>query len=344
MKRFILNFIGFIILVGLNACTDIYDPLVDTECEKRENIGVPHLPYPSYPSPYQDPSWSSDGKSIVFYRMKVTRISGAGSFFIDYDSTGIWMINADGSDMRLILKGSGYRSPDLSPDGKWLAFKFGGQIYNAPFVNGQIDTTGFVQLTSVGSNHYPAWSHDGEWIAYARSVCEGTRTCGVWIINSNGERNRFIADYGMYPTWHPFKKEILYNRRVVTEGGKVLGDSLWVFNVESNENMRFFFLTDENYDNRHMTYSLDGEKIAFSSQPEECPIQIWTINSDGTNLKQLTHEGASSEPSWSPDGRIVYVHYVSGKLDVNSGTLWVMDGDGGNQRQLTFNHGLILDP
>jgi len=262
-----------------------------------------HLPTPAYPSPYSDPSWSADGKTIVFYRMKVTHIGSIGDFTYDPDSTGIWAIDADGTNMRLLLRGRG-DSPELSPDGTWLVYEEGGQIYKVPFVDGVVDTTNIVQLTTEGRNFFPAWSPDGEWIAYERSVCEGDSTCGVWIISSNGEEKRFIDDYGMYPAWRPFGKEILYVRRAVTTSGQVLGDSLWVFNVENNEKMFLTFLRGENYDNRYPQYSPDGTKITFSSQKERCSPHIWIMDADGSNLKQLTQKGGTSSclvSRWQPN-------------------------------------------
>jgi Tol biopolymer transport system component len=32
------------------------------------------------------------------------------------------------------------------------------------------------------------------------------------------------------------------------------------------------------------------------------PSNIWTANRDNTGWKQLTHDGKSTQPSWSPDG------------------------------------------
>src|SRR5262249_13321498 len=42
--------------------------------------------------------------------------------------------------------------------------------------------------------------------------------------------------------------------------------------------------------------------------------------------------------SWTPDGRIVYVSLASNKLDI-----WIMNADGSNQRQLTYD-GWIYNP
>ena len=60
--------------------------------------------------------------------------------------------------------------------------------------------------------------------------------------------------------------------------------------------------------------------------------EIWTMNPDGTNAAQLTHDGATdSLPSISPDGHtVVYQHTAAGVTQV-----WAINGDGTDARALT---------
>lgn len=67
------------------------------------------------------------------------------------------------------------------------------------------------------------------------------------------------------------------------------------------------------------------------------------MNSDGSDPQKLTDYGAQ-DPTWTPDGKIIYVHYNYYKYhDTSNGTLWIMDADGSNKQQITFNHGLQLE-
>lgn len=55
------------------------------------------------------------------------------------------------------------------------------------------------------------------------------------------------------------------------------------------------------------------------------------MNADGSDLKQLTNTQAYS-CDWSPDGtHIVYTDSRAG-----NGRLWIMEENGSNKRQLTF--------
>jgi eukaryotic-like serine/threonine-protein kinase len=59
---------------------------------------------------------------------------------------------------------------------------------------------------------------------------------------------------------------------------------------------------------------------------------IWLMNRDGTERKQLTADSAVKMlPQMSPDGR----HIVFDSLHVESTNIWRMDADGSNQKQLT---------
>lgn len=190
-------------------------------------------------------------------------------------------------------------------------------------------------LTFNGSNSFPAWSPDGNWIAYSKSVCKGDNTCGIWMISSDGLNNNFIDDYGMFPTWDSFKNEFYYIKRIVTKEGIHKGDSLWFYQIESKTKKSLYFLPEEN---RHLAFSPKGSKIAFSFLPEECPGQIWSIKSDGSRLKRLTWEGGSSAPSWSPDDKIVFVRFAGGTHGpYTNPEIWMMNADGSDKKLIIKN-------
>jgi Tol biopolymer transport system component len=63
-------------------------------------------------------------------------------------------------------------------------------------------------------------------------------------------------------------------------------------------------LTNDQFFDRYPRWSPDGRRIAFASD-RSGNYEIWTINADGTNLRQLTFnsERGASFPLWSPDGK-----------------------------------------
>jgi tol-pal system beta propeller repeat protein TolB len=82
-------------------------------------------------------------------------------------------------------------------------------------------------------------------------------------------------------------------------------------------------------------WSPDGSQIAFSSDRDGLG-DIFVVNVDGTNLRQLTFDplpGRTNEfwPRWSPDGtRIAFGSNQSGTTDI-----WTMAADGSDPQRLT---------
>ena len=111
-----------------------------------------------------------------------------------------------------------------------------------------------------------------------------------------------------------------------------------IYSVEVKDTSKVTRITSLNQtniyatDNSYPKYSPDGTKIAFTSQAGLVEsLQIWLINSDGSNLRQLTPiRGYSCD--WSPTGEwIVYTD-----CRAISGRLCLIRSDGKENHQLTF--------
>ena len=80
-------------------------------------------------------------------------------------------------------------------------------------------------------------------------------------------------------------------------------------------------------------WSPDGKQIAYYSEVGGAPADLFVMDADGRNVRQLTDTPeAEGYPAWSPDGRQIAFesHTPDGNFDV-----YVMNADGSNVRRLT---------
>src|SRR5258706_12075774 len=79
------------------------------------------------------------------------------------------------------------------------------------------------------------------------------------------------------------------------------------------------------------TPTLDGVLVSGDITTPGTPladVSIYTVHADGTHKTVLTGLG-NQYPSWTPDGRIIFVSNRSGAPQI-----WIMDADGANPAQL----------
>jgi Tol biopolymer transport system component len=84
------------------------------------------------------------------------------------------------------------------------------------------------------------------------------------------------------------------------------------------------------------SWSPDGQSIAFDAGAEVGKMDIWTIRTDGSGLRQVTRDpGSDVVPSWSRDGRFIYFASTrTGRHEV-----FRVPAEGGAEEQLTRDGG-----
>lgn len=118
----------------------------------------------------------------------------------------------------------------------------------------------------------------------------------------------------------------------VTPDGKkfffdMLGD-IYVADIEGGEAKA---LTQDVSWDIQPAVSPDGTKIAFISDRDGMS-NVWTMNLDGTNLKQITRERQNiiHSPKWSPDGEYIVANKgIMSSRSIPAGEIWMYHKSGG---------------
>ena len=135
------------------------------------------------------PRWSPDGRSIAFERQLMAPEPGAS-----WDSAALFVVHADGSDLRRVTPSSVHAiGPAWSPDGTRLAFNGSDMVVNAAgtsvlnikddiYTIG-VDGTGLARLTDDGVSSLPDWTSGGR-LAFIRDA--DSSKSENWIMDADG--------------------------------------------------------------------------------------------------------------------------------------------------------------
>ncbi|KAM0213174.1 hypothetical protein ACHAQD_009449 [Fusarium lateritium] len=299
------------------------------------------------------PSWSPDGKGIVFSRER--RADG---------QSDIYRVKPDGSSVQTLVQTDSFEDAGvLSPDGQWIAFSSDRNTEWTGHSNGTVSLAMHLahrnghQMgnSGLGGAFQPMWSPDGSQIAVG---------FGVWFFNRNGNPATIylsnVTTDGFtnltdteskhnagYPSFSPDGTRRVY-RLWDAESETPLGLRILDMVTGATNNLT------SGWDNTP-SWSPDGERIAFTRQVNgtaeygsrwyENRFDIMTIRPDGSDLQQVTDSPANDAHAvWSYEGRILWSSGMYGFRDESSqyentfqryGQIMVMNEDGTRKLMLT---------
>jgi len=171
------------------------------------------VPYASTNSP----SWTPDGVSIVFGRVRDTPHEFCGSIF---------RVRASGGTPRRLTAGvaKGWldTSPAVSPDGARIAITSGDCEPSCCLELTVISSAGrptrdLRRLRSTpGVDRAPAWSPDGERLAFAVYDVDGSGRSALHVVDRDGSHLRRITSWALDlgdPAWSPDGNSIAFDKR-----------------------------------------------------------------------------------------------------------------------------------
>ncbi|MCE9534163.1 MAG: MdsD protein, partial [Planctomycetes bacterium] len=200
------------------------------------------------------------------------------------------------------------RTPDISPDGKLVAFSYLGDIWTVETIGGVARPVTMHEAHDIN----PCFSPDGRWLAFS-SNRHGSYD--VFVVPAHGGKPRrvtFDSAQDMVVGWTPDGKSILFNSTRAT--GFPAVPEVYSVPVEGGRERLLPFI-----EAKEASYSPSGNLVSFTRGPGiwyrkgyrgSSNDDIWLAKPDGTNVHRLTSfNGQDGSPQWSPDGRKIY--YVS---------------------------------
>ena len=305
---------------------DVYNPNISPDGTRMAfatlrhgdnyDIGVSNLDGSNYrrltktKSSEANPVWSPDGSNIVFIFNRF-----ADDDFDDEGPAGLYIMDADGSDMRMLaprVYGIGLQA--WSPDGRTLAFLVSdvppsGRYQDIRYYIHTVGRNGSNLTRLAESISLPAWSPDGTTIAFLadhRSIAainpDGSGLQEIAYLNPNSIPETRTAPIP-HLSWSPDGSEILLQDDPFILA-KADGSGYGVFNVRGEEQA-------------HASWSPDGSRIAVDMQKSKSHLDVSnatlsTMAKDGSDKRVLVRTysngsvyGVPNEP-WAMEWKWVW--------------------------------------
>ena len=273
----------------------------------------------------EEPSWSPDGTHVLYS-----------------NGDEVFMARSDGAGIRQITDTLGDErswSPVWSPDGTRIAFRRGPG--DGPLFVMNADGSDIRQLTQeAGRWRPPVWSPDSTRIAY--SVTEGSEDIAVINADATGWAN-LTSDHSTMAhgreacqAWSSDSARIAFSAQ---PDGSWEDSDIWVMDADGTQKTQ---ITDSRDDESCPVWSPDGNRFLYHVSRDVGEVaeisDIWVMNANGTDRRLLIER--ATRPEWSPDGGLItFMSDRDGDWEI-----FVMDSDGGNVTQLTFNNDYDIAP
>lgn len=268
---------------------------------------------------------------------------------------GIYTVNGDGSDLKLITNGI---DPAWSPDGKQIAYARWGATFPGLYVI-NADGSGEHLVYSSNKIRSPRWSADGKYIAFTQEKIINDRNTqwklGVIELNKqiDGETTKNVLTEPqcttgcLAPSWSDAatliytdpQYGILVTSVISGSASLTLGPTGMYFDKTKNVALPIEHLTQI----QSSMASPDGNRIVYAQAAQD-RWELNLANGDGSSRTAITSPNMilyslwhvvvnNVAPAWSPDSKqIMFLSDRTGKWE-----FFVMNADGSNIRQVLKN-------
>lgn len=267
--------------------------------------------------------WSPDGTQIAFLSDPQNISCGPGIPF-----GALYLMNADGTDQRVLLPESNILSWAWSPDGKLIAYEDGDALLNPDM--GQFADIVIIDVASGAElQRWPGggfrWSPDGTHLLFARKQPDHDLFVDLYVVDLAVGEPRQLTDWpGNVESydWTPDSQQATFmyyelpNNQVVADLYTVSRDGGQPTNLTNTGQGLSVF-----------AYSPDGLLIAYEGRFGD----FFLMNADGSNQQRYSsgpqHGRRGTYPVWSPDGSKVAYEFQPADFSnaYHPYTLYILD-------------------
>jgi TolB protein len=223
------------------------------------------------------PNWSPDGRAIAYTSYR----TGVQDILISNIFAGTLEAPTKGGTANWL--------PVFSPDGTRIVFN-STRDGNSELYLMNRDGSDVRRLTNnPGIDTTPTWSPTGTQIAFT-SDRTGAQQVYVMSADGSGVRRVTSESYADRATWSPAPyNEIAFSARTGP------GFDIKILNIGTGETRQITFGEGTN---ESPAWAPNGRHLAFMST-RRGRSQIFTVDRDGRNLRQITRDGNNTTPHWS---------------------------------------------
>jgi TolB protein len=248
----------------------------------------------------------------------------------------VYQIDQDGADQKLVSSTDRQAmSPAWGADGQhfaYMEFQAGkGWLYLQEMATGKRTA---VSTTGSALDFTPAFSPDGQTLAFSRATEEGTDLYTINVKNNCCLRRLTVGRFSdnLSPTFSPDGQRIAF---VSTRPGL---PQIYVMAADGTDQQLFApFDYGVTGSSNAPEWSPDGQSVAFHRDVAGT-LQVFVLDVRTRTVRQLTSVGRNEDPTWAPDSR--HLAFVSDRSGYRQ--LWIIDLDTGRIRPLLQQSGARL--